>query len=47
VYCWRDEHPLSAKLLATIGMTYVGDEEVTMLDGAVETKQVWSWQNSL
>lgn len=42
VYCWRDDHPHSAKLLALIGMTFNGVEPVTFGDGTTGEKEVWS-----
>lgn len=42
IFCWRDEHPLSAKLLKAVGMEYCGVEEVTFGDGTTGTREVWS-----
>lgn len=44
VYCWRDEAPHSAKLLALVGMTFHGMEEVTFADGSTGEKEVWKSQ---
>lgn len=42
VFCWRDDHPLSAKLLKKVGMDLCGVEKVTFADGTKGTREVWS-----
>lgn len=44
LFCWRDEHPHSAKLLNVIGMRYEGMEPITFADGAVAPREVWVWE---
>lgn len=44
VYCLRDDHPNSAKLLRVIGMQHIGDVGVEFYDGTSAMKELWSWQ---
>jgi hypothetical protein len=44
VYCWRDDHPRSRKLLETVGFQLMGLEDVTLFDGSIAQKEVWLWQ---
>lgn len=43
VFCFRDEHPTSAKLLHLVGLRPYGMQEATFIDGRVETQELWRW----
>lgn len=46
VFCLRDDHPNSAKLLRVIGMQHIGDVEVKFQDGTSAVKELYRWQAS-
>lgn len=41
VFCIRDDHPNSRKLLGAVGFQYLGDIAVTMADGSGAVKEEW------
>ncbi len=41
VYCIRDDHPNSQKLLETVGFRFEGVVEVVLADGSVTEKEEW------
>ncbi len=41
VYCLRDEHPHSARLLRLVGMTHYAMQEITFNDGTVSVRELW------
>jgi hypothetical protein len=47
VYCIRDDHPNSAKLLRLAGLKRMADGvSIIFADGDNRTGEVWKWQNS-
>jgi hypothetical protein len=41
VFCIRDDHPNSRKLLLTVGLQYLGTVAVTLADGSEAEKEEW------
>jgi hypothetical protein len=46
IYCFRDEHLNSAKLLGLIGLKFDHTEEVGFEDGSGAIREIWAWQPS-
>lgn len=45
VYCFRDDHLNSKRLLELVGFEFMATEPVIFTDGSAGEKEIWKWQN--